>query len=827
MEKYDIKVSFNDDSTTFKLNKTSSLDKLIKFIEINFEDIKDTNYQILYNNMDIKLINPSQKILSIFKDDDNEINLNIINEKEEIDPNFKIKIICSYENIIKNFSISPSLTFQKFKYNILAYFPQLDEDNYIINYNETDITNIYSNDKLIKDIFNIDLNATSSIYNAIEIKLESKLKTIIEFYKRCSFCHDEKATNICKKCCIASCDKCSSQDNHHLTKKLNYVPIIQFKKFENDTLNDILKKISEIKDKNIKLHSDNLNEYLLEKIESIDKLFVSSKVVIIKIKDTQINNLKIILDNISNKHHPEEISNKLSDFYNIVLNYKKNPFFDCEESMKKINEFLKHLQMILINFQEYKNMLDEFIDKYNKCIDIDNKIIKLLDIGLIDFKNVFKGFSSLNDNCSQLMKVIDNSKVFIYNYSNDKFNIVNFSDDKNRFKKNFNNFTQINYNFDNKQQLFIITGGTTDCFFIYDYLSNDMKFINNLIYSHNWWPNLIPFRKVSGNKIQLILFCLSGSYSNKCEVLIFKEEERIINEQKEEENKEEENKEEEKKEEEEKLEYIENKDGISGIDAVEKELNKMKNSEEENKEEEKKEEENKEEEKKEEEKNEEIKNEEIKEENKGNIINGNEQIENKNDLKNQNENSENYILQWKQIPSTKVNHGQSISFIHNNQYLYLLFGYDYKLNLINIIERLNIEDINSLIIEKEQETKVNWESIEYKNPNNIPLDIYYSSILKINDNDIFILGGLKDKNEINYLFKYDIKENSILKSNIKLNIENVKFVNEKNFILLNKNYNLSEKENKKEYGLIDINNIIHLISQDKFEHRTIIYKSIN
>ena len=253
----------------------------------------------------------------------------------------------------------------------------------------------------------------------------------------------------------------------------------------------------------------------------------------------------------------------------------------------------------------------------------------------------------------------------------------------------------------------------------------------------------------------------------------------------------------------------------------------MKNSEEENKEEEKKEEENKEEEKKEEEKNEEIKNEEIKEENKGNIINGNEQIENKNDLNNQNENSENYILQWKQIPSTKVNHGQSISFIHNNQYLYLLFGYDYKLNLINIIERLNIEDINSLIIEKEQETKVNWESIEYKNPNNIPLDIYYSSILKINDNDIFILGGLKDKNEINYLFKYDIKENSILKSNIKLNIENVKFVNEKNFILLNKNYNLSEKENKKEYGLIDINNIIHLISQDKFEHRTIIYKSIN
>ena len=526
MEKFDIKISYNNDSTSFQINKTASLGKLIKFIEENFEEIKNQNYEILYNNMDIKLINLSQKLISIFKDEENEISLNLINVEEQSNSNLKINIICSYESKIMNFSINPSLTFQKFKYNILAFFPELDQDNYIINYNDTDITNIYSNDKLIKDIFNINLSSSNSLLNTIEIKLESKLKTIIEYYKRCSFCHDKKANNICKKCCIANCDKCSFQDNHHLTKNLNYILIRKFKKFEKDTLNDILEKINLIKRTNEKLNSDNLSEFLLEKIELINTKFISSKDVIIKIKDTQMNNLKIILDNIINKHHPEEISTKLNNFYNEVLNYKNNPFYDCEESMKKINEYLKRLNNLISNFEEYKNMLDEFVEKYNKCIDLCNKIEKILDKALNDFINVFKRIS-ITQNCSQLMKLYNNSKILIYNYDSNQFNLIDFIDEDNKFKNNFNNFIQVNYTYNNHSQLFIITGMTSDDFFIYDNPTNEMKYIGSLKYSHYWYPNLIPFRKNFDNKSQLFLFCLSGSYTNKCEVLVFKEE--IIN----------------------------------------------------------------------------------------------------------------------------------------------------------------------------------------------------------------------------------------------------------------------------------------------------------
>ena len=811
MEKFDIKISYNNDSTSFQINKTASLGKLIKFIEENYEEIKNQNYEILYNNMDIKLINLSQNLISIFKDEENEISLNLINVEEQSNSNLKINIICSYESKIMNFSINPSLTFQKFKYNILAFFPELEQDNYIINYNDTDITNIYSNDKLIKDIFKINLSSSNSLLNTIEIKLESKLKTIIEYYKRCSFCHDKKANNICKKCCIANCDKCSFQDNHHLTKNLNYILIRKFKKFEKDTLNDILEKINLIKRTNEKLNSDNLSEFLLEKIELINTKFISSKDVIIKIKDTQMNNLKIILDNIINKHHPEEISTKLKNFYNEVLNYKNNPFYDCEESMKKINEYLKRLNNLISKFEEYKNMLDEFVEKYNKCIDLCNKIEKILDKALNDFINVFKGIS-ITQNCSQLMKIYNNSKILIYNYDSNQFNLIDFIDEDNKFKNNFNNFIQVNYTYNNHPQLFIITGMTSDDFFIYDNPTNEMKYIGSLKYSHYWYPNLIPFKKNFDNKSQLFLFCLSGSYSNKCEVLIFKEE--IINkkeeekkeeEKKEEEKKDEEIKEEEKKEEEKKEEdlgVIENKDGISGVEAVEKALKEM------NFEEEKKEENNN---------------------NNNNIENNNNNDNNNNNANNNNENLENkelenkpFKLEWKEIPSTKINHGQSISFILNNKYLYLLFGYDSKLNQINIIERLNIEDINSLLIEN-GEAKSNWENIEYKNPNNIPNEIYYSSILKINDNKILLLGGLKDKNEVNGLYKFDANENSILKFESKINIENVKFVNEKNFILLNQD-NSNEDKDKKEFGIIDINNTIHLISEKKLNYRATIFK---
>ena len=40
--------------------------------------------------------------------------------------------------------------------------------------------------------------------------------------------------------------------------------------------------------------------------------------------------------------------------------------------MKKINEYLKRLNNLISNFEEYKNMLDEFVEKVKNTVAPDN-----------------------------------------------------------------------------------------------------------------------------------------------------------------------------------------------------------------------------------------------------------------------------------------------------------------------------------------------------------------------------------------------------------------------------------------------------------------------
>ena len=878
MDKFGIQVNYNKDSTSFQIHKDSTLNKLYNFIEIYFEEIKGSNYQLLYEEKNLKELNSSQKLSSIFKNETNsDIILNLINYEEGTNPNFKIEVICIFENSKKSFLINPSLTFLKFKYNILALFPQLDEDNYMIIYNNIDITNIYPNEKLIKEVFNIDLSKTNSLNNMIEIELQSKLKTIIEYYKRCSFCHDEKATNICKKCCIASCDKCNNQDSHIITKKNDFVPIVNFNQFEQKTLSEILKKLLEIKSINEKMNSDNLNHFFEEKINLLKSKFVNKKEAI-ELRDVPVNNLKKLLDTINNKFHPEEISTIISDLYNLVLKYKENPFYDCEESMKKINEFLKNLEILLSNFNEYNNMYNDFYEKYKKCMEINTNLEIKLENYLIDSKLVFEKGSYFN-RYNRLMKIYDNSRVLVFDYNILKFKLMYFLDQKEQFKDNLNNFIQVNYNYDNMEKIFIITGVTSQKFFIYDYNSNEMQYIGMLKFTHNWWPSLIPVRRETKTKKELFLFCLSGTYTNKCELLIFKDieidlseienieqNENVMKDEKSHDNINSSFKSEEEKQKEMKEMKIKNDATKKGDEEIKNEEEEIKNEEEKKEDEEiKKEEEKKEEEKKEDEEineeenkeeeekkeDEEIKNdEENKEEfiieEKENIENGS-QIEEKKDIKSQksqksisqiqNQSLENkkqkkkriksknakYILKWQEIPSTKGHHGQGASFIYNNTYLYLLFGYDFKLNPITLIERLNIENINSLIIENGGNSILNWEKLDFKNPNDISSILYYNSLLKVDDEKIYIVGGLKEINEIDFVYQYDVKENSLLKTDKKINFESVKFSNEKNFISLNKDNDFVVSNNfiKKDFGIIDGKNNVHLINVGNFKHTII------
>ena len=384
---------------------------------------------------------------------------------------------------------------------------------------------------------------------------------------------------------------------------------------------------------------------------------------------------------------------------------------------------------------------------------------------------------------------------------------MNFHDEKNLFKENFNNYIQTNYSVGPEEKLFVITGSTTQKFFVYDLNNNEMQFISPTKYSHNWWPSIIPFKKEDKNKIAIVLFCLGGSYTNKCEILFFQDKMKKIKEDKIEEEKKEEIKEEEKKEENE--ERNDDKDEIS-VEGEEVNIPE------------------------------------------DNIKEGEEIIDDKI-----------IPLKWYQIASTGVKHGQAGSFIINNKYLFLLFGYDYNLKPITKIEKINIKKILDNPISEARNVK--WKILDFKNPDKISSILYYNSILKKNEEEIFILGGLKEIGQIDCIYKYDPKQNILSKTENIIPFKYVKFQNEKNFYLINKlsdleddnlikyknkkkkkklkkkeeneNDNIAqEKEEKdeeeekingiqksREFAIIDANNQVHIIKGETFEHFSIEY----
>ena len=96
-------------------------------------------------------------------------------------------------------------------------------------------------------------------------------------------------------------------------------------------------------------------------------------------------------------------------------------------------------------------------------------------------------------------------------------------------------------------------------------------------------------------------------------------------------------------------------------------------------------------------------------------------------------------------------------------------------------------------------------------------------MLKVDDEKIYIVGGLKEINEIDFVYQYDVNKNSLLKIEKKINFESVKFSNEKNFISLNKenDYVVNNNFVKKDFGIIDGKNNVHLINIENFKHTII------
>ena len=843
MDKYIIEIVYDEDETSFKISKSSNIIKLRNFIEMYYENLRTTFYKVIYNGRNISEDENDLNIpLSRIFGDVRKVELKIERSLEEDFLQKKWRIKCTFKEKSKLFEMLPILNFEKFKFNILSFFPELEQENYMIIYNNIDITNIYSNTTPIKNIFGVDINTIEpaqrpngftqkiedyeknlikngeEIINngkdlinknknikrinpndgdIIEITITSQPKTIVKLFKICSFCHLAIANYVCNKCAIASCEKCSPKDKHIKMKEKNLVRIENFRDgeypYESTTLQSYLDKLEEYLQKCRINKTEDFSLNRKEKINLMKNKFNEIHKLVDNIKEVQISNLEKLLDKIQKKYFPDKFIPNYQELYNKIYKYKNSPFFDVEESMKKIIEFGLLLSKLVDDFENFLKDWLEFYTKYKKCLEIIHKIFHFLENALLESKIIFKNDIDVF-RYKKILKIYDSSHVLVYDPNISNFNLMNFHDEKNLFKKNFNNYVQSNFYLGPEEKLFIITGSTNQKFFVYDLTSNEMQFVSSTKFAHNWWPSIIPFKKEDDTKISLVLFCLGGSYTNKCEILFFQDKLKQIEE----------------KDEEKKEEDINNNDNINNINNNDNKL-----------------------------------------ENNNDISIGGEEVNNPDDNQGDNEPIDDKVipLKWYQISSTGVNHGQAGSFILNNKYLFLLFGYDYNLKPVTKIEKINIKEIIDNPVSQFKNTK--WKILDFQNPDNISSILYYNSILKKSEEEIFILGGLKEIGEIDCVYKYDPKKNVLSKTDNLIPFKNVKFQNEKNFYLINKMSDLEEdkyikfkekekndnngmkeekeedknekEENKgkiksREFAIFDSNNQIHIINSDTFEH---------
>jgi hypothetical protein len=663
MEKIEINVNLSNstESTKFLINSNSYLDKLFKIIELYFEMLQDKQYNLLYNEINLKDYNLQAKLSDIFK------NVKVIDLTIDYLTQGNSSILefeCNFKNKTKNFKISNQLPFLRLKYKLLSIFPELEVESYQIMYLNNDITNYYGDEKLLSEIFS---KFTNEIF---KISINIKPKHIVEYYKRCSFCIENKAVAICNKCAICNCEDCSSKDSHVLSRGENFIKLHNFKDYETTTLENYLNSLKHSESENESLNSKNFSSLMKEKIFLIEKKFTDMIENLNVIKNLQINNLKTYIDSIKSKNKPENIDEILKNLHEIIIKYKLNPFYDCEESMRKILEFENSVKIFNSDFENYKFNLNDLHTKFTSCQVVNSNLSNNIKNCLTETQAIFKQTKKENNENKfyPVMKVYDNKSIIIFDQNTEEFSIMNFIDVENKFKENFNNYVQYNYIEENR--LFIITGSPCQKLFCYNYQTNEMEYINTLKFSHNWWPAIIVTPNFDKSQISKInLFCLSGTYTNKCEQLSFN---------------------------------LKNK-------KIEKDLE----------------------------------------------------------------------LIWKDIPSLNLAHGQASAFVLNHVTIYVLFGYDYNFNSIATVERWTIN-------EEGYDSNSKWEIINFKNPDSISSILYYHANFKFDEERVYILGGLKEINECDVVYNFEIQEANLKKTEFKFDFLNIKFCFEKNFVLLNK-----------------------------------------
>lgn len=687
MEKIEINITLTNssESTKFFISSNSYLEKLFKIVELYFEMLHEKQYNILYTSgnekeINLKDYNLQAKLSDIFKNE-KVIELTIDFQTQALSSIFEFE--CEFKNKTKNFEISNHLSFLRLKYKLLSIFPELEVESYQIFFLSNDITNYYGDDKLLSEIFP-KLNS-----EIIKISVNIKPKNIVEYYKRCSFCIENKALTICNKCAICNCENCSNKDSHVLNRGESFIKLNNFKEYETTTLDNFLNSLKNTQAENQTLNSQNFSHSMKEKIFLIEKKFSDMIESLNSIKNLQINNLKTLIDLIKSKNKPEIIDESLKNLHDVILKYKLNPFYDCEESMKKILEFENSLKISYSEFENYKLNLDDLQLKLKNCQIANSNLNNNIKNCQTEIHSIFKQTKKENieNKFHPIMKVYDNTSVVIFDQNSEQFSIMNFIDVENKFKENFNNYVQ--YNLIEENRLFIITGSPCQKLFCYNYQTNEMEYINTLKFSHNWWPAIIVTPNFDKSQISKInLFCLSGTYTNKCEQLSF------------------------------------------------------------------------------------------------NSFNSFNSLNSLNSLNQQKKIRDSTVeLIWKDIPSLNLAHGQASAFVLNHVKIYVLFGYDFNFNSIATVETWTIKEESN---DNNEDSNSKWEIINFKNPDAISSILYYHANLKFDEERVFILGGLKEVNECDVVYNFEISEANLKKTEYKFDFLNIKFCFEKNFVLLNK-----------------------------------------
>ena len=109
-------------------------------------------------------------------------------------------------------------------------------------------------------------------------------------------------------------------------------------------------------------------------------------------------------------------------------------------------------------------------------------------------------------------------------------------------------------------------------------------------------------------------------------------------------------------------------------------------------------------------------------------------------------------LKWELMPNLNINERQfPMLYIYNN-FLYAFCGL--KNNIItNTIEKINLNNLSS-----------GWNFVNYKNPENLDINIYGCGIIPFEDNSILLFGGKNNNEIIKKVVKYNFKDDSFHKS---------------------------------------------------------------